>query len=219
VSLLSDAAAELYAGELETFTQRRAELAGQARAVGDKAGAKSIASLGKPTRAAWVVNRLVRADPSVPDQLAALGDQLRAGEAALDGAHIRELSQRRRQLVDKLVRQALAHSAQPSATAALKEEVTATFNAALADPAVAEQVAAAKLLRPAHWAGFSPGIGTDPGAAPIVGRPPSLVLLVSLALLSLWRPRGLSRGANSSATVNSSESGLGSRPSPQPGGR
>ena len=93
------------------------------------------------------------------DRLADLGGRLRAGEAALDGASIRELSRARRELITALVRQALAAAGQDSPPAALRDEVTDTFSAALADPDVAEQVAAGTLAKAAHWAGFGPGIG------------------------------------------------------------
>ncbi len=163
---VTPAIAELYSGELEAFTERRRDLAAQARTAGDRAAAKAIAGLGKPTRSAWVINRLVHADPSVTASLTELGDRLRAGEAALDGASIRELSRARRELIDSLVRRALAESGQRAPSAALRDEVTDTFSAALADPQVAEQVAAGTLLRAARWAGFGPGIGTAPAAAP-----------------------------------------------------
>ena len=158
--LVTAAASELYSADPDIFTERRRELAAQARAAGDRAAAKSIAALGKPTRSAWVVNKLVRADPSVPARLTELGDRLRAGEAALDGASIRELSVARRDLIDSLVRQAVAESGQQSASAAMRDEVTDTFSAALADPDIAGQVAAGTLVRAVHWAGFGPGIGT-----------------------------------------------------------
>ena len=155
--LLSEAAAELYACDLAAFAERRTALAARARAAGEASAAKQIAALRKPTRSAWAINQLVRADPSVPSRLAALGDELRAAEAELDGEKIRELSLARRQLVDALVRQALWLPGQPAPSAALQEEVTATFGAALADPQVAEQLAAGTLLRAEHRAGFGPG--------------------------------------------------------------
>ncbi len=61
--LLADAVAELYAGDPEEFTGRRTELAASARDAGEVAAARKITALRKPTRSAWVVNRLVRADP------------------------------------------------------------------------------------------------------------------------------------------------------------
>ncbi len=139
--LVSQAIADLYSGDLDAFIQRRRDLVAQARSAGDRGAAKTIAGLGKPTRSAWVVNKLVHADPSVPGRLAELGDRLRAGEAALDGASIRELSRARRELVDALTRRALTEAGQASPSAAIREEVTDTLSAALADPQVAEQVA------------------------------------------------------------------------------
>ncbi len=168
---VSAAASELYSADPDVFTERRRELAAQARAAGDRAAAKAIGALGKPTRSAWVVNKLVRADPGVPARLAELGDRLRAGEAALDGASIRELSRARRDLIDSLVRQALAEAGQQSASAAMRDEVTDTFSAALADPDIAGQVAAGTLVRAVHWAGFGPGIGTAAPSGPGPARP------------------------------------------------
>ncbi|HUZ56501.1 MAG TPA: hypothetical protein VMU94_28750 [Streptosporangiaceae bacterium] len=165
------AVGELYSADPDVFTERRRELAARARAARDRAAAKTIAALGKPTRSAWVVNKLVRADPSVPARLAELGDRLRAGEAALDGASIRELSRARRDLLDGLVRQALAESGQQSASAVLRDEVTDTFSAALADPDIAGQVAAGTLIRAVHWAGFGPAIGTAAPSGPAPPRP------------------------------------------------
>lgn len=163
VSRLSEAASDLYSADLDGFIARRKELAATARAAGDATAAKEIAALAKPTRSAWLVNRLVRSDPSVPARLAELGDQLRAGEAKLDGPTIRKLSVARRELIDALVRQAVAGS---GASATLRDEVIETLNAALADPDVAAKVASGTLVRAAHWAGFGPGIGTAASAAP-----------------------------------------------------
>ncbi|MGH3207017.1 MAG: hypothetical protein ACRDNO_04590, partial [Trebonia sp.] len=54
------AAEALYGADPEAFTGRRGELAAAARDAGDKAAAKAITALRKPTRAAWVVNQLAR---------------------------------------------------------------------------------------------------------------------------------------------------------------
>lgn len=168
ISRLHEAVDELYSVDLDEFIARRKELAAQARAAGDRAAAKDIGALPKPTRSAWLVNRMVRADPSVSARLTELGDRLRAGEAALDGASIRQLSVARRKFVDSLARQAVAES---GASATLREEVIETLSAALADPEVAAQVAAGTLVRAAHWAGFGPGIGTAIAAAPATTGP------------------------------------------------
>lgn len=157
-----DAARELYTSDPADFTGRRAALAAGARSSGDAPSARAIAALRKPTRSAWVVNRLVRADPDVPSRLAALGSDLRAAEEALDGRRIRELSQQRRKLIGELTRQALAEAGLRSAPASLQEEVSATLDAALADPEVARDLAEGRLLRPVERAGF--GFGDASGA-------------------------------------------------------
>ena len=154
--LLAEAAAELYAGDPAAFTGRRGALAAEARAAGQAAAAKQITALRKPTYSAWLVNQLVRADPEVADQLSQLGQELRSAGAALDGARLRELSQQRRRLVDGLVRQALQLPGAGPPTAAVREELTATFGAALADPQVAGQLAAGTLVRAVHRSDFTP---------------------------------------------------------------
>jgi hypothetical protein len=161
--LLADAAAELYQADPEGFTPRRAELAAQAREAGEAAAAKQIAALRKPTRSAWVVNRLVRADPEVTTRLAALSAELHAAEGSADGTRIRELTAARGRLVDELTKQALAGL--PAPPAALREEVSATLDAALADPEVAARLGT--LVRAERWAGF----GLSPGTPPSDGAP------------------------------------------------
>jgi hypothetical protein len=160
--LLADATAELYGGDPDDFMARRQELTARARAAGETAAAKQIAALRKPTRPAWVVNRLVRADPDVTARLAALAAELR--EPGLDGGRIRELGADRAHLVDELTRQAFDDL--PAPTAAVREEVTATLDAALADPEVAASLGT--LVRAAHYAGF--GLADD---TPIPASPPA----------------------------------------------
>lgn len=154
--LLADAKAELYEAEPDGFTARRQELADGARDAGQPDVAKQIAGLRKPTRSAWVVNRFVRTEPEVRTRLDALGTELRA---AADGSRIRELTTARSRLVDELTRAALAGL--PAPPAALREEVTATLDAAIADPEVAANLGT--LVRAAHWAGF--GLAPLPASA------------------------------------------------------
>ena len=129
---------------------------------GQTAAAKQIAALRKPTRSAWVVNRLVRNDPEVTERLAALAAELRGAGPSMDGGRIRELSAARARLVDDLTRQAFGDL--PAPPAAVREEVTATLDAALADPEVAANLGT--LVRAAHWAGFGLAL---PISGPISG--------------------------------------------------
>jgi hypothetical protein len=194
--LLAEAAAELYAGDPGAFMERRAALAAQARAAGQAAAAKQITALRKPTHSAWLVNQLVRADPETASRLKMLGYELRSAGAALDGARIRELSQARRRLVDSLVRQALALPGAGPPSAALREELTATFGAALADPEVADQLAAGTLVRAVHRADFTPA---GPGLTLVPPLSPEQSSSSATPAPSAARPRTRIRGDGQAA--------------------
>jgi hypothetical protein len=153
--LLAEAAAELYEADPDEFTQRRAELAAHARDNDQPAAAKQIAALRKPTRAAWVANRLARAHPEAAGRLDGLAAELRTG------TRVRELTQARHALIDELTRQAFAAAHLSDPPFALREDVRATIDAAVADPEVAVSLAAGTLVKAAHWAGF--GAGFDAG--------------------------------------------------------
>ena len=137
-----------------------ATFAAQAREAGESDVAKKISALRKPTRSAWVVDHLVRADPDVTGRLADLSGELQQAVSA-DGARIRELTAARAKLVDDLTQQALKAARLASPPAALREEVTATLDAAIADPEVAGGLGS--LVRAERYAGFGP---VAPGAAP-----------------------------------------------------
>jgi hypothetical protein len=166
--LLADAVAKLYEADPDEFMPLRKDLAEAARAAGEADTAKKITGLRKPTRSAWVVNRLVRTDPEVPGRLAGLAAELRDAEQSRQGSRIRELSAARARLVDELTRQALAGL--PAPPAAVREEVTATLDAALADPEVAASLGT--LVRAAHWAGFGLAPLPDGEVPPAPARKP-----------------------------------------------
>jgi hypothetical protein len=166
---LAEAVAELYTADPEEFTERRAALVALARADGEAVAARQIGALRKPTRSAWVVNQLARTDSGLAGQLIALGDDFRAAQTALDGARMRALSVQRRQLIDTLAQRAFTAAGQQAPPAALRDEVTATLGAALADPQVAAQLQAGTLVRAVRPGAFSPAPG------------PVLTLLPSLA--------------------------------------
>jgi hypothetical protein len=166
--VLRDAVAELYSADPDEFVRRRGALVARAREAGQTPAAKQIAGLRKPTRSAWIVNQLVRAVPGVTSELASLGDELRAAQGSLDGEALRELSRRRRELVESLVRQAFTVAGQRVPPAGLRDEVTATIGAALADPEVARQLGT--LERAVHSEGFgSPGPSGPPSLTLVKG--------------------------------------------------
>ena len=164
---------ELYGADPQAFTERRAELAAAARDAGDRAAAKAIAALRRPTRAAWVVNLLARTDPSGPAKLAELGAALRAAQQAGHGPRLRELSAARGALVDALTGQALSLAGVADPPPALRLEVSQTLTAALADEGVAADFAAGTLTRAVQWSGFGvlPAVAGGDGAAVEDGAP------------------------------------------------
>lgn len=165
---LQRAVGELYGGDLDDFMARRTALAAEAKQAGAKLLAKQIAALRKPSKSAAIMNRLARQDPDGMTQLADLGAELRQAERSVDAGQIRELTGQRRTLLAALTRRAFELSDEELPSSALREEVTSTLTAALADPAVAEQVAAGTLIKSASWEGFS--FGGPPDLTVIQGR-------------------------------------------------
>lgn len=155
-----DVLRELYSVPPDDFMQKRGELVDAARKDGDAKAATAIGKLRKPTVAAWIVNVLVLRDPSVVEKLAALGEQLRAAQDALDAARLRDLSTERRNLVGKLCSEAFKIADRADPPAALRDEVSGTFDAAIADADVAGRLG--HLQRAEQWSGF----GFPPTAAP-----------------------------------------------------
>jgi hypothetical protein len=164
-ALIAAAGDELYGLDPAGFTQRRNELAAAARKAGEADAAKQIAALRRPTRAAWILNQLARADAGRAGDFGALGEQLREAHLALDGAQIRELTRQRRQLIDQTAAQAFAAVGITAPTASLRDDVTATLGAVLADPAVAWRFAAGILVAAEDQSGFGPA-GAQLSAVP-----------------------------------------------------
>lgn len=150
--LVDDANRELYALPPDDFMQRRGELAAAARDDGDAAAAQAIGKLRKPTVGAWLVNALVLAEPASVDRLTDLGDRLRGAQDSLDAAQLRDLSNERRKLVDELATKAFRKAQRTDPPAALRDEVTGTFEAAIADADVAARLG--RLQRAEQWSGF-----------------------------------------------------------------
>ena len=77
---------DLYALPLAEFTAARNEAAKRLMDAGDADAAKQVKALRKPSRAAWAINRAVRADPDAVQELIDAGGRLaRAQDAALSG--------------------------------------------------------------------------------------------------------------------------------------
>jgi hypothetical protein len=143
---------ELYLVKPQDFTATRSRLAAGAKERGDAKSAKQISASRKPTMAAWVVNSLALSRQNATNRLTQLGERLRAAHAAMDGDQIRELSAQQRSLIDELATAAFGQAEIPDPSAALREDVTGTLQAAIADPDVAARLG--RLARAERWSGF-----------------------------------------------------------------
>ena len=155
---LNEAADQLYALTPDDFMARRTALAAEAKESGDKALAKQITGLRRPTRSAWLVNLVARGEPERVAELQDLGTALQQAQQQMAGDELRRLSKQRRTMIDSLARRAAElaaeHGYDPPDSAV--QEVSQTLQAALADPAVAEVVQAGRLHQAASYGGFGP---------------------------------------------------------------
>ncbi|MCW2652436.1 MAG: hypothetical protein JWR32_3412 [Mycobacterium sp.] len=143
---------ELYRVKPEGFTELRTKLAEATKRRGDAAAAKRISSARKPTTAAWAVNRLALGDKRAKPRLTDLGERLRAAHAAMDGDLIRELTREQRALIHELAGGAFEAAELTDPSAALRDDVTDTLQAAIADPDVASRLG--RLTKAERWSGF-----------------------------------------------------------------
>ena len=139
---LDSVADSLYALPPEEFTSARDAAAKQSR---DPVLAKSIKSLRKPTVSAHAVNQIVRNSPDNIDELLALGEELRDAMTRGKG-DVRRLTEQRRDVVTSLVAADLP--------ANVRDDVTATLEAATADPQLGAAVRSGRLVKPLRYAGF-----------------------------------------------------------------
>lgn len=170
---LETAATELYTGDLDSFVARRTELVRAARSAGNRPLAAAIAQLRKPTRPAWLVNLYARSSPGELTALLELGAALRTAQEQLSAAELRRLSAERSTVVAAACRHAVSLGEERGyrASEAVRQEVSQTLQAALADPAVAEHVRAGTLTEAHNYGGFGPL--AIPPAAPAMSVAPA----------------------------------------------
>ena len=99
-----------------------------------------------------MVNRLALSHAKAKQRLTELGERLRAAHAAMDGERIRELTAEQRGLIDELARTAFDAAETTDPSAALRDDVTGTLQAAIADPDVATRLG--RLVKAEQWSGF-----------------------------------------------------------------
>jgi hypothetical protein len=146
-------AAELYALPPSEFTAARNARAGMA----DRSIAAQVKALRKPTVAAWAVDLLAR-EGQLAEALE-LSAALREAQDDLDAAELSRLGRQRRQLVAALASEAvkLAKDAGVAVSAAAREDVEKTVNAAVMDAAAAAAVMTGRLVTPLEAGTIEPG--------------------------------------------------------------
>lgn len=160
----SSAADELYGVRPAEFVAARKRLAAAARDAGDRALAKRIGGLRRPTLSAWAVNLLARSARDDLGRLLDVGEGIRSAWGS--GGGLGDLEQRRARLVDALVRTAgelAADAGNPLREQAVRE-VEDTLQAATVDADVADEVRRGRLSQPRSHTGFVPaGFPMSPG--------------------------------------------------------
>lgn len=153
---LASASDDLYAGAPDDFVERRKALVTQARAAKDRALATAIGKLRRPTRSAWLVNLYAREASTELTSLLELGAALQAAQEQLSAPDLRRLSAERQQVIGAATGRAVTLGEEHgyTATEAVRQEVSQTLQAALADPAVAEAVAAGVVAEAHAYGGF-----------------------------------------------------------------
>ncbi|KIQ17426.1 hypothetical protein [Rhodococcus sp. MEB064] len=167
-----EVADELYGLDPSDFVAARTDRQKQARSDGDKALAKQIGALRKPTIVGWVLNVTVRdADDDVADLLD-LGEALREAQQHLSGATLRTLTKQRQRAVRALVNRAaeIAEDRGHPIGEDVVREVTQSLNAALSDADIADEVRRGRMLGAAEYSGFGPmglvSVDSEPAKEP-----------------------------------------------------
>ncbi|MDN5726547.1 MAG: hypothetical protein L0G99_11540, partial [Propionibacteriales bacterium] len=97
---LQTIARELYAAPYEGFTTARAVLVKRAKQDGDTELATEVGQLRKPTRSAWLVNLVARAEADQIGALLDLGAALAEAHHSLSMDELRTLSAQRSKVVE-----------------------------------------------------------------------------------------------------------------------
>lgn len=167
---------ELYGLPLERFVPERVLLARQLRSAGRRDEAAVVATLRKPSVAAWAVNQLVRTQRQAVDELFAAGDAVRAAQSNVLAGHgdaraLRAGGEQVRSALDELTGKArgLLSSAGHELSPATLERVSETLHAAALDDDVRGLAGQGRLERELRHVGL--GVGVD--AISVPDRPPT----------------------------------------------
>jgi hypothetical protein len=165
---LAAIANELYTLRPDEFAAARDARVREVRQAGQAELARELSRLRRPTQSAWLINLLWRDQRDVMEQLLELGGELSRAQAQASGAELRILMAQRREVESALLQRAreLAREHGVDVSATTEREAQETLAAALAEPAVADEVRSGRLVKPTAYAGFGTAIVAGPVPAP-----------------------------------------------------
>ena len=155
----ADEVERLYGLDPAAFVAERDAAAKRLRQEGDRAGARVVAGLKRPTAAAGIVNRVVRAAPDGVEELRGAADALAEAAAAGDPAALRAATARERQAVEALVQ--VAREVDPDLPQQTLQHVRETLHAAGIDPEQRDQALSGRLEKEVVAAGLGALLGTS----------------------------------------------------------
>lgn len=161
---------ELYGGPPEHFVRTRDAAVKRARAAGDRDLAERIKQLRRPTATAALLNRHRRAgDTGDLDALIELGEQLRDAQQKLDAPALRSLSAERTPRINAVIDAIGAEAAEAGdeLTATVREQLSQTLTAAVADADAARAVLSGHLVAALSYSGFGEVDLTEAVAVPL----------------------------------------------------
>jgi hypothetical protein len=147
-----DPVAELYAKPIEQFTASRKQLAQALEFRGERALAARVRAAPKPTRAAWVLDRIAREAYEPLKALYAAGDRMRRSQhrSAREAAtHLRQATAERARALHALeiAAQRMLETRRYAATPALLRTITDVLRRASVDHSMRTQLAQGTLAR------------------------------------------------------------------------
>lgn len=169
---LAAIAFELYALPFDEFVAARTAAAKTAAGSGKELPA-AVKALPKPSVAAWTVNMMAIHEPGLLAQLGGLGERMRAAQASLDAAALRELARERRTLLGAAVETArsVAERHGRSISGTIAADVERTLQAMTADEGATAAVQSGMLVQSLSADGVDSvdldGAVAVPGAVPV----------------------------------------------------
>jgi chromosome segregation ATPase len=157
-AVVPDEADHLYGLALEDFTPTRNRLARELTDAGRRDVAERVRGLRKPTRAAWALNRAVRAHPELKDEVLAATAELAAAQEKLladgDRSRFEAALARHRDSIERLLAAVRDELGGSGAREALLDRARTTLEGIAADEELRDELTAGRLTGEGEATGF-----------------------------------------------------------------